>query len=75
MKDKKGFIFGVTGIIYLVLFLAILGLLIWTGFKISDTLSYLLSWIKEYWWALLIGIILFWYRDVVKALIKRWFKV
>lgn len=70
MKNKKGFVFGFIGIIYLVLALFLVGLLIWFGFRISDGLKALADFLKEWWWA--IGLFVFgilWHKHI-KAVVN-----
>jgi len=70
MKNKKGFIFGGLGLIYMFTLLAVVGLLVWFGFRISAGLVALTGWLSTWWWVILIilGVIIF--RSQVRAILN-----
>ena len=57
MENKKGFVFGILGIIYLTFIIAILVLLIILGFKINESLIAFWEFLTTWWWA--IGLTIF----------------
>jgi len=56
MKDKKAFVFGILGIIYLTFIVAILILLIILGFKINDSLIAFWDFLKTWYWVIALSI-------------------
>lgn len=65
MKNKKGFVFGIMGIIYLLLIIFILILLVWFGFRISEGLVAFWEFLKVWWWAIGLAIAgLIWHRQI-----------
>jgi len=75
MKNRKAFVFGAMGIVYLVLAVVVLGLLIWFGFQINEGLQAVFLFLKTWWWALALAILgLMWHKQltaVVNAILRR----
>jgi len=77
MKSKKGIftLFSIFGLIFLLITLAIVGLLVFLGFQISDGIMAFFNLVKDnlLWIAGFILIIVF--REPIRALIKKVFKI
>ena len=69
IKQKKGQLF-IMPIIMIVLAIVLLILLIWFGFKISDGLVAIASFVTKWWWVILLGIVLIIYKDIIVRILN-----
>lgn len=68
IKNKKGIVFGVVGLLYLLGIIILLGMLIWGAWKLSDVFVAFWDFLKKWWWA--IGLTLFWFSPTGRAILK-----
>lgn len=69
MKNKKGFLFSIPILIYMVLSIIILALMVWFGLRISEGITALISFFQNYWWVVLIILVLIaFYRQFIAIL-------
>lgn len=70
MKAKKGIVFSILGLFYLILIVIILSLLIWFGFRIADAFSAFFNFLTTWWWAIGLSISALLFRDQIRAIIN-----
>jgi len=75
MKNKKGFIFMTTFLIYAILIIVILAMLIWFGFRINEGLTAIGNFLSAYWIWIAVSITALTFnaqiRAVVNAILRR----
>jgi len=67
MKSKKGFIPGLIFIAYGVLIIIILAMLIFLGYKVSDSVAAFFSFLRTWWWAIMLSITALLFRNQIMA--------
>jgi len=70
MKSKKGFIFGFVGLAYIIGIIIILGLLVWFGFRISEGLNAVFSFLETWWPWIAVSISAVLFRTQILAIIN-----
>jgi hypothetical protein len=75
MKSKKGFVFAIVPLLYLLAVVMILILLVWFGFRISDGITAIAGFFTKWWWAIALTIFGVLYGkqviDILMRILKR----
>lgn len=66
--NKKGLFWWLMPLILMLLAVALLGGLIWFGFRISDGITSVVEFLQSYWWAILIAIALIGFKKQIIAI-------
>jgi len=74
MKNKKAQLLLIIPLLYILGAIILSALLVWFGFRISDGITSIITFLTTWWWAILLIIFGVLYKDIIAHMLLGLFK-